>query len=146
MKNLEICKINYRKNATRKTRYKIVPAGKIPNFTSKVTSMQFRTVPKAIAKRIIVNKSLSKKYYTIIWKLSYPNQLLHSCKYNLKCIKHNIAELYKRLTTKNCSTPEYKYTNTTTGELFKDWKEVLKDMWWHIKHGHLPPVYVHNKF
>lgn len=139
MKNLKIFKINYRENTIN---YEITD--KIPKFTSNVTTMQFRDIPNFIAKYIVVNKGLSKKYCTIIWKLSYPNQLLDSCKYNLKAIKCSITALYKRLTTKDSTIPEYKYISTTTGEVFKDWKEVSKDIWWHIKHRRLPPVYALN--
>ena len=147
MKNLNIVKITYRSNPVRNMRYKIVPEGKSPKFTSTVTSMHFRAVPKLVAKHINVNRGLSKKNYELIWKLSYPNQLLDNFIYVLKsteAVKHNFAELYKRLTTKNYTLPKYSWMSTASGELLEDWKEVLKDMWWNLKSGYIPPIYVYN--
>lgn len=144
MKNLKIVKVYYRNNTTR---YKIVHENKIPRFSSNVTAMECRTIPSLVAKHIVVNKNLPRKYYEIIWKLSYPKQLLHQFKWRLKqtkAIKHNIIEFYKKLTTKDYIISEYHFMSTDTGELLKDWKEVLEDMWCYIKHGSFPPIYVYN--
>ena len=137
MKDLKIFKIKYK---NKEVSYKI---GSMPEFTPDVAYMQFRTIPKFIVKHIIA-KNLSKKCYAIIWKSGYPNWKLNCCKINLRAIKHNITELYKRLTTKNYVVPEYKWMSNNTGELLKDSKEVSKDIWWHIKHGCFPPIYVYN--